>query len=71
LDFVSVSDARGERIIMHRGAEARGALIEAKAASAGQDRKKAPPERRGKTDSLEISQRGKASIYTKFTSRCK
>jgi hypothetical protein len=27
--------------------------------------------RRGKTDSLEISQRGKNCIYTKFMRRCK
>jgi len=41
-DFVSVSDARGGRIIMHRGAEARGALIAAKAASASAGQKKSP-----------------------------
>jgi hypothetical protein len=33
--------------------------------------KKSPAVGRGKTDSLEISQRGKASIYAKFTARCK
>jgi hypothetical protein len=33
--------------------------------------KKAPPIWRGKTDSLEISQRGKTRIYAKFTARSK
>jgi hypothetical protein len=33
--------------------------------------KKAPPIWRGKTDSLEISQRGKTRIYTKFMSEGK
>ncbi|HEY6256037.1 MAG TPA: hypothetical protein VIY51_09625, partial [Xanthobacteraceae bacterium] len=33
--------------------------------------KKSPAVRRGKTDSLEISQRGKACIYAKFMTGCK
>jgi hypothetical protein len=33
--------------------------------------KKSPANRRGKTDSLEISQRGKTRIYAKFTARSK
>jgi hypothetical protein len=34
----------------------------------GRHSKKSPAVRRGKTDSLEISQRGKEDIYTKFMS---
>lgn len=58
------------RIIMDRRGETR-AYDCLQAASAAPSRKKAPPERRGKTDSLEISQRGKEAIYAKFTARCK
>jgi hypothetical protein len=59
---------------MHSGAETRaygspaGKLRAGKPCAAA---KKSPADWRGKTDSLEISQRGKTGIYTKFMSEGK
>jgi hypothetical protein len=51
------------------GCDRGGASLAASAAAGAPPRgraKKSPAVRRGKTDSLEISQRGKTRIYTKF-----
>jgi hypothetical protein len=55
---------------MHPGAVTRAARQQAESAAALRG-KKSPAIWRGKTDSLEISQRGKSCIYTKFIIGCK
>jgi hypothetical protein len=75
----SFSCAKGRRIAsrhihaLGRGDKGSGSLVlagEGRAAMPARG-KKSPAKRRGKTDSLEISQRGKACIYTKFMERRK